>query len=161
MASWLGAIDPKTDNSQLLQGGLTADEAQTLSDAIKSSIDHSLQASFDETLSHITDDQAAFQYQIDVDAAQRDPVANAGGTSRPEGRSFRFDGAGESESKPMGPSRRSEDDQQCLFHLREKGSVVQDQSAWSAQRSLGFRSRPRQQSHSRTLSRATSRSPTR
>ena len=76
IASCLGAIDPKTDNSQLLQGGLTADEAQTLSDAIKSSIDHSLQASFDETLAHITDDQAAFQYQIDVDAAQRDPVAN-------------------------------------------------------------------------------------
>jgi hypothetical protein len=73
---WLGAIDPKTDNSQLLQGGLTADEAQTLSDAIKSSIDHSLQASFDETLARITDDQAAFQYHIDVDAAQRDPVAN-------------------------------------------------------------------------------------
>jgi hypothetical protein len=73
---WLGAIDPKTDNSQLLRGGLTADEAQTLSDAIKSSIDHSLQASFDETLARITDDQAAFQYHIDVDAAQRDPVAN-------------------------------------------------------------------------------------
>ncbi len=76
IASWLGAIDPKTDNSQLLQGGLTADEAQTLSDAIKSSIDHSLQASFDESLSHITDDQAAFQYHIDVAAAQLDPVAN-------------------------------------------------------------------------------------
>jgi len=76
IAHWLGAIDPKTDNSQLLQGGLTADEAQTLSDAIKSSIDHSLQASFDETLARITDDQAAFQYHIDVGAAQRDPVAN-------------------------------------------------------------------------------------
>jgi hypothetical protein len=73
---WLGAIDPKTDNSQLLQGGLTADEAQELSDAIKGAINHSLQASFDEALSHVTDDQAAFQYHIDVDAAQRDPVAN-------------------------------------------------------------------------------------
>jgi hypothetical protein len=76
IASWLGAIDPKTDNSPLLQGGLTADEAQTLSDAIKSSIDHSLQASFDASLSRITDDQAAFQYHIDVNAAQSDPVAN-------------------------------------------------------------------------------------
>jgi hypothetical protein len=76
IARCLGAIDPKTDNSQLLQGGLTADEAQTLSDAIKNSIDHSLQASFDETLAQITDDGAAFQYLIDVAVAQRDPAAN-------------------------------------------------------------------------------------
>jgi hypothetical protein len=72
----LGAVDPKTDNNQLLQGGLTAGEAQTLSDAIKGAIDHSLQASFDDTLARVNDDQAAFQYHIDVDAAQRDPVAN-------------------------------------------------------------------------------------
>jgi len=76
IARWLGAIDPKTDNSQLLQGGLTADEAQTLSAAIKSSIDHSLQASLDDTLSLVRDNQAAFQYQVDVDVAQRDPVAS-------------------------------------------------------------------------------------
>jgi hypothetical protein len=74
---WLGAIDPKTDNSQLLQGGLTADEAQALSDAIKSSIDHSLQASLDETLALVKDDQAAFQYQVDLDVAGRDPVSSA------------------------------------------------------------------------------------
>jgi hypothetical protein len=74
---WLGAIDPKTDNSQLLQGGLTTDEAQALSDAIKSSIDHSLQASFDEALSLVKDDQAAFQYQVDLNAAGRDPVSSA------------------------------------------------------------------------------------
>jgi hypothetical protein len=76
IAKMLGAIDPKTDNTQLLQGGLTADEASAFSDAIKSSIDHSLQASFDDSVSLIRDDQAAFQYHIDVDAAQRDPVAN-------------------------------------------------------------------------------------
>jgi hypothetical protein len=76
IAKMLGAIDPKTDNSQFLEGGLTDDEAGELSDAIKSSIDHSLQASFDDSLSHITDDQAAFQYHIDVNAAQQDPVAN-------------------------------------------------------------------------------------
>ena len=35
LPKWLGAIDPKTDNSQLLQGGLTADEAKHFSDAIK------------------------------------------------------------------------------------------------------------------------------
>ncbi|MBV9768612.1 MAG: hypothetical protein JOZ32_03490 [Bryobacterales bacterium] len=76
IGSMLGAIDPKTDNSQLLQGGLTAEEAQTLSDAIKSSIDHSLQASFDATLAQVTDDQAVFQYHIDLDAVERDPVAS-------------------------------------------------------------------------------------
>jgi hypothetical protein len=75
IARWLGAIDPKTDNSQLLQGGLTADESQTLSDAIKSSIDHSLQASFDDALALVRDDQAAFQYRVDLEVALRDPVA--------------------------------------------------------------------------------------
>jgi hypothetical protein len=76
IASLLGAIDPKTDNSQLLQGGLTDDEASTLSDAIKDSINHSLQVSFDDSLSLIKDDEAAFQYHIDVAAALGDPVAN-------------------------------------------------------------------------------------
>ena len=76
IAKMLGAIDPKTDNSQLLQGGLTADEASAFSDAIKSSIDHSLQASFDDSVALIRDDQAAFQYHIDVNAVQQDPVAS-------------------------------------------------------------------------------------
>ena len=76
IASFLGAIDPKTDNSQLLQGGLTDDEASTLSDAIKDSINHSLQTSFDDSLSLSTDNEAAFQYHIDVDMAKLDPVAN-------------------------------------------------------------------------------------
>jgi hypothetical protein len=76
IAKMLGAIDPKTDNSQLLQGGLTADESSAFSDAIKSSIDHSLQASFDDSVSLIRDDQAAFQYHIDVNAAQQDPLAS-------------------------------------------------------------------------------------
>jgi hypothetical protein len=35
-----------------------------------------LKASFDDSVSLIRDDQAAFQYHVDVDAAQRDPVAN-------------------------------------------------------------------------------------
>jgi hypothetical protein len=77
IAKLLGAIDPKTDNSQLLQGGLTADEAETLNDAIKSSIDHSLQMSFNQTLSLVKDDEAAFQYHIDLDASGGDPVARA------------------------------------------------------------------------------------
>ncbi|MGB6941754.1 MAG: hypothetical protein WBE37_05130 [Bryobacteraceae bacterium] len=76
IGSMLGAIDPKTDNSQLLAGGLTADETQTLNAAIKSAIDHSLQASFDETLARMADNQVAFQYHVDVAAAQRDPIAN-------------------------------------------------------------------------------------
>ena len=76
IGSMLGVIDPKTDNSQLLAGGLTADETQTLNAAIKSAIDHSLQASFDETLARMADNQVAFQYHVDVAAAQRNPIAN-------------------------------------------------------------------------------------
>jgi hypothetical protein len=72
----LGAIDPRVDHSELTNGGLTADEIQMLSDAIKSSINQCLQASFDDTLSSMTDEQAAFQYQIDLIAAQQDATAN-------------------------------------------------------------------------------------
>jgi hypothetical protein len=73
---FLGAIDPQVDHSELTNGGLTADETKTLSDAIKSSINQSFQASFDDTLSSMTDEQAAFQYQIDVIAAQQDATAS-------------------------------------------------------------------------------------
>jgi hypothetical protein len=39
-------------------------EIKTLAEAIKGSLDHSLQASLDAVLSAMTDDQAAFQYEI-------------------------------------------------------------------------------------------------
>ncbi len=60
----LGAIstDPTKDKQQL--DGLQPAEIQTLCSAIKGGLDHTLQASLDLTLSAMTDDQAAFQYEI-------------------------------------------------------------------------------------------------
>ena len=64
----LGAIgvDPNDDATKALfaEGGLSADEIATLTQAIKDGLDHSLQASLDLALSQIADDQAAFQYEI-------------------------------------------------------------------------------------------------
>src|SRR6185369_8552861 len=66
--SLLGAIstNPNDDDTKKLfeEGGLTKDEIATLTGAIKDSLDHSFQASLDLALSQITDDQAAFQYEI-------------------------------------------------------------------------------------------------
>ncbi len=76
LAKLLGAIDPNTDNAALLSGGLTADEVNTVTKGIKSGIDHSVQACVDEALTMLGDDEAAFQYQIDIAAAQGDPIAN-------------------------------------------------------------------------------------
>lgn len=45
-------------------GGLSDDEIATLAGAIKNSLNHSLQVSLNLALSKITDDQAAFQYEI-------------------------------------------------------------------------------------------------
>jgi hypothetical protein len=68
LKSLLGAIstDPNDDATKKLfaDGGLTQDEIATLTGAIKDSLDHSFQASLDLALSQITDDQAAFQYEI-------------------------------------------------------------------------------------------------
>ena len=68
LKSLLGAIgtNPNDDATKKLfeDGGLTKDEIATLTGAIKDSLDHSFQASLDLALSQITDDQAAFQYEI-------------------------------------------------------------------------------------------------
>jgi len=68
LKSLLGAIstNPNDDATRKLfeNGGLTKDEIATLTGAIKDSLDHSFQASLDLALSQITDDQAAFQYEI-------------------------------------------------------------------------------------------------
>lgn len=62
------AINPdRGENDKLLNGGLTADEASALQSAIKSAADRSLQASLDLALSTVTDDEAAFQYQVQLD----------------------------------------------------------------------------------------------
>lgn len=79
LASLLGAIstDPSDDATKKLfeEGGLSADEISGLADAIKESLDHSLQASLEVALSQVTDDQAIFQYE--VRPAQLNPAAKA------------------------------------------------------------------------------------
>jgi hypothetical protein len=68
LESLLGAIstDPNDDATKKLfeDGGLSKDEIATLTGAIKDSLDHSLQTSLDLALSQLTDDEAAFQYEI-------------------------------------------------------------------------------------------------
>jgi hypothetical protein len=68
LTALLGAIstDPNDDATKKLfeDGGLSKAEIATLIGAIKDSLNHSLQASLDLALSQVTDDQAAFQYEI-------------------------------------------------------------------------------------------------
>jgi hypothetical protein len=68
LSALIGAIttNPTPDDTQKLfgDGGLSAAEVATLTGAIKDGLDHSLQASLDLALSQITDDGAAFQYEI-------------------------------------------------------------------------------------------------
>jgi hypothetical protein len=65
IASVLGAIstgDP-TKNQNLLSD-LTPPELETLAGALKDSLNHSLQAALDVVLSALTDNEAAFQYEV-------------------------------------------------------------------------------------------------
>jgi hypothetical protein len=65
IAAVLGAVstdDPTKD--QKLLADLTSQELKTLATAVKSGLNHSLQASLDVVLSAMTDDQAAFHYEI-------------------------------------------------------------------------------------------------
>ena len=75
----LGALgtDPNDEATQKLfaAGGLSESEIETLTGAIKDSLDHSLQASLDLALSRIADDQTLFQYEIRP--AQFDAAASA------------------------------------------------------------------------------------
>jgi hypothetical protein len=61
----LGAIGTDPTANQKLFDGLTDSEIQTLTAAIKTGVDHSLQAGLDLALAAVTDDEAAFQYLID------------------------------------------------------------------------------------------------
>lgn len=65
IAAVLGAVstDDPTKNQKLL-ADLTSQELKTLAAAIKSGLNHSVQTSLDVVLSASTDDQAAFQYEI-------------------------------------------------------------------------------------------------
>jgi hypothetical protein len=63
----LGAISTDPVKDQTLLADLTSDERQTLTDAIHEGLNHSLQASIDAALSALTENDAAFQYEIHLD----------------------------------------------------------------------------------------------
>jgi hypothetical protein len=65
LAALLGAIGTDPTANQKLFEGLTESEIHTLTTAIKTGVDHSLQAGLDLALAAITDNEAAFQYRID------------------------------------------------------------------------------------------------
>jgi hypothetical protein len=65
IAAVLGAISTDPLGDKKLLADLRPAESQTLRNAIKGGLDHSLKASLDTVLSAIKDDQAAFQYEIE------------------------------------------------------------------------------------------------
>ena len=76
---FLGAIAKGTVDQKTLDG-LTSDEVKTFTSMLKEGVDHSLQASIDAGLSESTDNEAAFQYDIQtglLDAASTDAVNQA------------------------------------------------------------------------------------
>ena len=79
LAKLLGAIGKGAVDQKLLDG-LSPDEIDTFTSALKAGVDHSLQASLDLALSESADQQAAFQYDIQVgqlDAASTNAVNRA------------------------------------------------------------------------------------
>jgi len=64
VAAVLGAISKDPAGDKKLLADLPPAEVKTLRDAIKGGLDYSLRASVDTVLSAVTDDRAAFQYQI-------------------------------------------------------------------------------------------------
>jgi hypothetical protein len=71
LAKLLGTIGKGTVDQKTLDG-LTAEEVKTFTSTLKEGIDHSLQASVDLALSESTDDQTAFQYDIQPDLLSAD-----------------------------------------------------------------------------------------
>jgi hypothetical protein len=67
LGALMGAISTKPSDAALLQG-LSADEVKTFTAAIQDGVQHSVQASIDAVLSSATDNQAAFQYELDLEA---------------------------------------------------------------------------------------------
>lgn len=63
-AAILGAVSTDPVKDQAIFSDLTSDECQTLAGAIKGSLNHSLEASIDACLSSLTENDAAFQYEI-------------------------------------------------------------------------------------------------
>ena len=74
IASVIGAVSTDPTGDKKLLADLQPGEIKTLLDAIKGGLDHSLQASLDVILSATTDDQAAFQYEIQP--TRLSPAAN-------------------------------------------------------------------------------------
>jgi hypothetical protein len=66
LAALLGAVS-KTPIDPSMFSGLTDEEKETFRSAIKDGINHSLLASLDQALSTMTDDEAAFQYELSPD----------------------------------------------------------------------------------------------
>lgn len=64
VATILGAISTDPAGDKKLLSDLQPAEIKTVTDAIQGGLDHGLQASLDAVLSAMTDDQAAFQYEI-------------------------------------------------------------------------------------------------
>jgi hypothetical protein len=79
LAKLLGAIGKGSVDQKLL-GGLTPDEAATFTGAVQAGINHSLKASLDLALSASSQQQTAFQYEIQVgllDTASTDALNRA------------------------------------------------------------------------------------
>jgi hypothetical protein len=79
LARLLGTISTGKVDQKLLDG-LTADDVTTFNAMLKAGVDHALQASVDLALSTSTDNEAAFQYEIQpdlLDAASTDAVNRA------------------------------------------------------------------------------------
>ena len=79
LAKLLGTIGKGAVDQKLLDG-LTPEEVDTFTSALKAGVDHSLQASLDLALSSSMDNQAAFQYDIQtvqLDAASTNAVNRA------------------------------------------------------------------------------------
>ncbi len=79
LESLLSAISPKQPDDAIKKlfgdGGLTKDQADALTGAIKDSLDHTLQVSLDAALCEMTDREAALQYEIRLD--ELDSLASA------------------------------------------------------------------------------------
>jgi hypothetical protein len=67
LASLLGAIG-KTDADPKLTAGLTEAEVKTFNAALQEGVDHALQASLDLALSTAAEDEAVFEYEIQLGA---------------------------------------------------------------------------------------------
>jgi len=63
----LGAVSGKPEAGAELVAGLTPDEAGALNIAFRQGMSHSVQVSVSEALSALSDDQAAFQYEIQLE----------------------------------------------------------------------------------------------